>query len=84
MDPLRGGPVRQPYLTYQPARLHRLAESISWNRFLSFINIYKFGFWIDEKRSSVMSSYTDVQVSKLIYFALCNLVFTFHISCGPF
>jgi hypothetical protein len=26
--------VRQPYLTYRPARLHRLAESIPWNRFL--------------------------------------------------
>ncbi len=25
---LAGGPVRQPYLTYRPAMLHRLAESI--------------------------------------------------------
>jgi hypothetical protein len=25
-----GGPVRHPYLTYRPARLHRLAESILW------------------------------------------------------
>jgi hypothetical protein len=25
---LAGGPVRQPYLTYRPAMLHKLAESI--------------------------------------------------------
>jgi hypothetical protein len=25
-----GGSVRQPYLTYRPAWLHRLAESIPW------------------------------------------------------
>ncbi len=37
------GPVRQPYMSYQPARLHRLAESISWNRFLGSRNVYKFG-----------------------------------------
>ncbi len=28
IDSQPGGPIRQPYLTYQPARLHRLAESI--------------------------------------------------------
>jgi hypothetical protein len=28
IDSQPGGPVGQPYLTYQPARLHRLAESI--------------------------------------------------------
>jgi hypothetical protein len=27
---LPGGPVRQPYLSYRPAMLHRLAESIPW------------------------------------------------------
>ncbi len=27
-DSLRGGPVRHPYLSYRPARLHRLAKSI--------------------------------------------------------
>ncbi len=29
----------QPYLTYQHAKLHRLAESISWNWFLGSLNI---------------------------------------------
>jgi hypothetical protein len=38
-----GVPVRQPYLPYRPARLHRLAESISPNRFLGSINVYKYG-----------------------------------------
>ncbi len=28
------------------ARLQRLAESISWNRFLSFLNVYKYGLWL--------------------------------------
>jgi hypothetical protein len=28
IDSQPGGPVRQPYLTYRPARLYRLAESI--------------------------------------------------------
>ncbi len=38
-----GGPVRQPYLSYRLARLHRLAESIPRNRFLGSINVYKYG-----------------------------------------
>jgi hypothetical protein len=33
-DSQPGWPVRQPYLTYKPARLHRLAESIPWDGFL--------------------------------------------------
>jgi hypothetical protein len=37
------GPVRQPYLSYRPSRLHRLAESIPWHRFLGSINVYKYG-----------------------------------------
>jgi hypothetical protein len=36
-------PVRQPYLTNRPARLHGIAESIPWNRFLGYLNVYKFG-----------------------------------------
>ena len=51
VDPLRspeidsqpGGPVRQTFLLYRPARQHRLAASIPRNRFLGFINIYKYG-----------------------------------------
>ena len=34
IDSQPDGPVRQPYLTYRPARLHRLAESFPLNRFL--------------------------------------------------
>jgi hypothetical protein len=30
-------------LLYLPARLHRLAEFIPWNRFLGSINVYKYG-----------------------------------------
>jgi hypothetical protein len=43
IDPSPGGPVQQPYLSYRPARLHSLAESIPRNRFLGSINVYKYG-----------------------------------------
>jgi hypothetical protein len=33
----------KPYLSYWPARLHRLAKSIPRNRFLGSINVYKYG-----------------------------------------
>jgi hypothetical protein len=36
------GPVRKTYLSYRPARLHRLTESIPQNRFLGSINVYKY------------------------------------------
>ncbi len=39
IDSQSGEPVRQPYLTYLPARLHRLAEFIPWNRFPGFFNV---------------------------------------------
>ncbi len=32
-------------LSYRPARLHRLAEFIPWNRFLCSINVLKYGLW---------------------------------------
>ncbi len=32
----------QPYMSYWPARLHRLAKSIPQNRFLGFIIVYKY------------------------------------------
>jgi hypothetical protein len=37
-DSQPGMPVRQPYLSYWPARLHRLAD-----RFLGSMNVYKYG-----------------------------------------
>jgi hypothetical protein len=33
----------KPYLSYWPARQHRLAKSIPRNRFLGSINVYKYG-----------------------------------------
>ncbi len=38
-------------LSYRPARLHRLAEFILWNQFLSYLNVYKYGLrlhWLVE------------------------------------
>jgi hypothetical protein len=43
IDSQPGETVRQPYLTYRTARLHRLAELIRWNRFPGSTNVYKFG-----------------------------------------
>jgi hypothetical protein len=38
------GPVRQPYLTYRPARLHGLAESVPWNRFPGSLDVCKYKY----------------------------------------
>jgi hypothetical protein len=43
IDSQPGGPVRQPYLSYRPAMLQRLAESNPRNRFLVSLNVYKYG-----------------------------------------
>jgi hypothetical protein len=43
IDIQHSGPVRQPYLSYRPARPHRLADSVHRNRFLASINDYKYG-----------------------------------------
>jgi hypothetical protein len=39
----------KPYLSYWPARLHKLAKSIPHNRFLGSINVYKYGLWLFPK-----------------------------------
>jgi hypothetical protein len=36
--------------SYQPVRLHRLAEFIPWNRFLGSINVLKYGLWSIPKK----------------------------------
>jgi hypothetical protein len=51
IDSQPGRLVRQPYLLYRLARLHRLAESIHRNRFLGSLNVYKYGLrlhWLAE------------------------------------
>ncbi len=40
----RAGTTRQPFLSYLPARLHRLAESNPRYRFLVSLNVYK--YWL--------------------------------------
>jgi hypothetical protein len=49
IDSQPGGPVRQPYFSYRPAEPHKLAESISRNRFLGSINDYKYGLRAGER-----------------------------------
>jgi hypothetical protein len=43
IDSQPDGPVQQPYLSYRPAMIHRLAKSNSRNRFLVSLNVYKYG-----------------------------------------
>ncbi len=43
IDSQPDGPVRQPYLLYRPAMLHRQVESNPRNRFLVSLNVYKYG-----------------------------------------
>jgi hypothetical protein len=45
--PSLAGRYDNPFLTYRPAWLHRLAESIPWNRFLGSVNVYKIGLHFD-------------------------------------
>jgi hypothetical protein len=45
MDSQPGRPVRQTFLLYLLARLHRLAKWIPRDRFLGSINVYKYGLW---------------------------------------
>jgi hypothetical protein len=44
IDSKPGGPVRQPFYSYRPARLHKPAQSMLRNRFLGSLNIYKYRF----------------------------------------
>jgi hypothetical protein len=52
---------------YRPARLHRLAESVPWNRFLGSLNVYEFGVWR-------VANLVTTLLSKLSHpsFRLCN------------
>jgi hypothetical protein len=37
-------------LSYRPARLQRLVESIPWNRFLGSIKVQKYRLWFEKIR----------------------------------
>ncbi len=50
------GPIRQPSLSYRPARLHKLAASVPRNLFLGFVNVYKYGLWQIRQVRSVYHS----------------------------
>jgi hypothetical protein len=43
IDTQPDGPVRQPYLSYRPAMLHRQEESNPRHRSLVSLNVYKYG-----------------------------------------
>jgi hypothetical protein len=57
--------IRQPYLSYRPARLHRLADSINRNRFLASLNIYKYG--LRSSTQCTMSSPDTLFISSAAY-----------------
>ena len=56
--------IRQPYLTFWPARLKRLAESIPWNQFLNSLKVYKFGLYTRVKETC--ASRFSVSWSKIL------------------
>ncbi len=66
--PSPGGPVRQPNLTYWPASLHMLVESIPWNRFLGSLNAYKFGLsicrWWESMENQMYEAHCVTNVRK--------------------
>jgi hypothetical protein len=59
-------------LSYWPARLLRLENSIPRNRFLGSINVYKYGLWIfvparqpmytDKKEKKIFLIYKEIQM----------------------
>ncbi len=57
-----------PYLSYRPARLHRLVRSIPWNQFLGSLDVYKYGLCLDRGggEQSNTSPTHHYSISKLI------------------
>ncbi len=56
-------------LLYQPARLHRLAEFIPWDRFLGSINVYEYGLWTvtdNAEEKNVRKSRVIVRLSRVL------------------
>jgi hypothetical protein len=62
IDSQPGGPVRQPYLLYRLARLHRLAESVPRNQFLGSLNIYKYGLRLHRRAESIPGLLKRLQI----------------------
>ncbi len=65
----------KPYLSYWPARLHRLAKSIPQNRFLASISIYKYGLCLSACASLTILCFAillDVFLVLRNSFFLCN------------
>ncbi len=52
-----GGPIQHIGISYRPARLHKLAESIPWNRFLCSLNVYRYCF-LNSSLGSVQQHYS--------------------------
>ncbi len=66
----------KPYLSYWPARLHRLAKSIPQNRFLGFINNYKYGLRSCPVQHIEQSKYIKSTIDTNVHWRCTNL----HIS----
>jgi hypothetical protein len=65
-------------LSYRPARLHRLAEFIPWNRFLGSINVQKYGLSASALRYNV-----NITTSSSICIDLAALERTSHSPLWP-
>jgi hypothetical protein len=63
-------------LSYRPARLHRLAEFIPWNRFLGSINVLKYGLWTQLALSAGSEFFTNenwIYIQEYIFIILITL-----------
>ncbi len=79
----------KPYLSYWPARVHRLAKSIPRNRFLGSINVYKYGLWRARATtlffgSSVPSPHRLFKNSSSVYVNGSCIFFDTHDKRGSF
>jgi hypothetical protein len=72
IDSQPGGPVRQPYGSYRPARLQMLAKSNPRNRFLGSIIVYKYGLWLNRLAESMPR--IDSWLLKRFKYRLCTLM----------
>ncbi len=70
----------KPYLSYWPARLHRLAKSIPRNRFLGSINVYKYGLCVTITGSDVSKM---VCVYRILEAARCSVSVADCVSARP-
>ncbi len=67
-------------MSHATARLHSLAESVPWNRFLGFLKVKKFGLWLWGKNQFLVLSRNQIRnrIGHVHKMLIVELVSTFH------